>query len=182
MNESLNEKLIELEQTYEQYWNIPRESGNYLNLIIKAAGYKNILEIGTSNGYSGIWLAEGVRANSGHVTSIEYYQERIDLAKANFEECGLSDFITVLQGKALDIIETLDEEYDLIFIDANKAEYVKYFNKLHPKLKQNGLFVADNVTSHKDKIKDFLGLIDQHPEYQVSYLPFRGGLLIGLKK
>ena len=181
MNKIINEKLIYLEKTSEQYWNIPRESGNHLNLIIKAAGYKNILEIGTSNGYSGIWLAEAAMTNSGHVTTIEYYQERINLAQANFEECGLSNFITVLQGKALEVIQSLDEEYDFIFIDANKAEYIKYFNNLHTKLKKKGLLVADNVISHKTDMEDFLDLINNNAEYQVSCLPFGGGLLIGLK-
>lgn len=180
-NEIINKKLSELEQTSQEYWNIPRESGNHLNLIIKAAGYKNILEIGTSNGYSGIWLAEAAKVNSGHLTTVEFYEERRKLAKTNFQECGLENVITVLQGKALEVIKTLDCKYDVIFIDANKGEYIEYFNELHPKLLKKGLFIADNVISHKDKLKDFLDILNNHTEYQISYLPFGGGLLIGLK-
>ena len=182
MQEIIRKKLLHLEETSEKYWNIPRESGNHLNLIIKATGYKNILEIGTSNGYSTIWFAEAVRANAGHIISIEYYQERIDIAQKNFEECGLSDFITLKQGKALDIIENIEGEYDLVFIDANKAEYINYYEIMHPKIRSGGMLVADNVTSHKSEMEDFLDIISHNVNYQISYLPFGGGLLIALKK
>jgi len=181
MQDSIKQVLLKLEKTSEKFWNIPHESGNLLNLIIKASGYKDILEIGTSNGYSTIWLAEAARKNSGHVTGIEFYQERIDLALNNFKESGLSDYITVRQGKALDIIGTMESEFDFIFIDANKSEYIKYFELLHPKLRNRGLIVADNVTSHKKDVQDFLDLIKEHPDYQTSYLPYGGGLLLGLK-
>jgi len=181
MQEIIKQVLLKLEETSEKYWNIPHESGNLLNLIIKASGYKDILEIGTSNGYSAIWFAEAARITSGHVTGIEFYQERIDLALDNFNNCGLSDHITIRQGKAIDIIKTLKSEFDFIFIDANKAEYIKYFELLHPKLRNKGLIAADNVTSHKKDVQDFLDLIINHPEYQTSYLPFGGGLLLCLK-
>lgn len=181
MQKIISKKLLELEQTKEDFWNIPPETGNHLNLIIKLAGYKNILEIGTSNGYSGLWLAEAVRENLGKLTTIEYSEKRIDLAKKNFEECGLIDFIEIKQGKAAEIIETLDNEYDLIFLDANKAEYIKYFELVDSKLKHKGLLVADNIDSHKKGMQDFLDLILSHPNYQVSCLPFGGGVLLALK-
>lgn len=182
MQEIVKQKLLRLEETSEKYWNIPRESGNHLNLLIKIAGYKNILEIGTSNGYSTIWFAEAARANSGHVTGIEYYQERIDIAIKNFEECGLSDFITVKQGKALDVLKTLSDCFDVVFLDANKAEYIEYYRIMDPKIRQGGLLVADNVSSHKGEMEDFLHAISHNENYQISYLPFGGGLLIALKK
>ncbi|MDD3014353.1 MAG: O-methyltransferase [Candidatus Gastranaerophilales bacterium] len=181
MQDSIKQVLLKLEKTSEKYWNIPPESGKLLNLIIKSSGYKDILEIGTSNGYSAIWLAEAAKKNSGYVTGIEFSQERIDLAINNFKECGLSDYISVRQGKALDIIKALESEFDFIFIDANKAEYIKYFELLHPRLRSKGLIAADNVTSHKEDVQDFLDSITNHPEYQTSYLPFGGGLLLGLK-
>ncbi len=182
MQEIVCHKLQSLEETGKQYWNIPKETGKLLNLIIKAAGYKNILEIGTSNGYSTIWLAEAARVNSGHVTTIEYFQERIDLAKKNFEDSNLSDYITQKQGKALEILSELKrQEWDFVFIDANKAEYIKYFELIHTGLRSKGLIVADNVTSHQEEMKNFLNLVKNHPEYQESYIPHGGGLLLLLK-
>ena len=182
MQDVIKNKLLKLEETSDNYWNIPREAGNLLNLIIKATGYKNILEVGTSNGYSTIWLAEAARVNSGHVIGIEFYQERIDMALENFAQCGLSDFITVLQGKAIEILNTLDNDFDLVFLDANKAEYLTYFEIINPGLKSGGMMVADNVTSHKDEMKDFLESISHNENYQISYLSFGGGLLLALKK
>lgn len=181
MNNLIKQKLTQLEQTSEKYWNISPESGNLLNLIIRISGYRNILEVGTSNGYSTIWLAEAIKTTSGHIKTIEYYEERINMAISNFKDSGVDDVITILKGKAMDVIQTLDESFDLIFIDANKAEYIEYFKNLHPKLNKNGVFAADNVTSHKSEMKNFLDLILNHPEYRTSYFPFGGGLLIGVK-
>lgn len=182
MNEIVKNKLNHLEETAEKFWNIPPEAGNHLNLLIKACKYKTVLEVGTSNGYSAIWFAEALKETNGHLTSIEFYEERITMAKNNLNEVGLLDYVTILQGKALEIIENLNDFFDVIFIDANKAEYIKYFEKLHPKLISGGMFIADNVTSHKDDMQDFLDIFNNHPEYQVSYLPFGGGMLIGFKK
>jgi len=182
MQDHVKQVLLRLEKTRKQFWNIPPESGNLLNLIIKASGYKDILEIGTSNGYSTIWFAEAAEKNAGHVTGIEFYPERIDLALKNFEDCKLSEYITVKQGKALDIIQTFDSKFDFVFIDANKSEYIKYFEIMHPKLRSKGMIVADNVTSHKESVQNFLDAITEHPEYQMSYLPFDGGLLLALKQ
>jgi len=182
MQEIIKKVLLRLEETSGQFWNIPKDSGNIMNLIIKAAGYKNILEVGTSNGYSSIWLAEAARYNSGHVTTMEYYQERIELAQANIEEAGLQDFVTLLQGKALDILPVIKIIPDFVFIDANKAEYLAYFEIINSILESGGMFAADNVTSHKGEMEDFLDSISKNINYQTTYLPFGGGLLLALKK
>ncbi|MCK7489155.1 MAG: hypothetical protein MZU79_02095 [Anaerotruncus sp.] len=101
MQEIIKKKLFELATNKRAVWNIPRETGNHLNLMIKMAGYKDILEIGTSNSYSAIWFAEAARANGGSVTGIDYYQERIDMALANFQYCGLQDFVEIKKGQRL---------------------------------------------------------------------------------
>lgn len=181
IEKNIQSVLKELEKTSDKFWNIPPETGILLNSLIKTANYKNILEIGSSNGYSAIWLAEAARQTSGHVTGIEFYPERINLAESNFEKCGLSKYITIKQGKALDILANLDQELDFVFIDANKSEYIKYFEIVHKILKAKGLIAADNVTSHKEELQDFIDLITEHTEYQTSYLPYGGGLLLAFK-
>lgn len=182
MNQIIIDKLKKLEETSSEFWNIPPESGNHLNLIIKAAKYKNIVEVGTSNGYSAIWLAEAIKETGGHITGIEFSQERLNMAENNLKECGLADYVTIKQGSALDILADLHEIYDLVFIDANKKEYIKYYEILDKKLRSGGMIVADNVTSHQNKVQDFLDAINNNQNYQVSYLPFGGGLLLALKK
>jgi len=184
MDQLIINKLSQLEKTVAEFWNIPAESGNLLNIIIKASNYKKIIEVGTSNGYSTIWLAEAVKQTGGHVTGIEFSLERLKLAEDNLKECGLSEYATIKNGRAIEILSTLkeDELFDMAFIDANKGEYIKYYEILDKKIKPGGLIVADNVISHKIQVGEFLEAINNNPGYQISYLPFGGGLLIALKK
>lgn len=184
MNDLIRKKLSELEQTLKQYWNVAPESAGLLNLIIKASGYKNIIEVGTSNGYSTIWFAEAVSQQGGFVTGIEFSEKRRTLALDNFKECELSDYIDVKQGSALDILNDLNEDqiFDMAFIDANKGEYIKYYEILDKKIRSGGLIAADNVLSHQSKVQNFIDAISSNPDYLVSNLPLGGGLLLALKK
>lgn len=172
--------MRELEKTAPDFWNITPDIGNLLNILIRVSNSKKCLELGTSNGYSGIWFTEALKAIGGHLTTIEFYENRIELAKENIGYCGLTDYITFLQGRALDVIINLDDMYDFVFVDANKAQYIDYFRVLHPKLNSGGLFVADNVFSHSEKVKDFIDEIT-NSNYRIEYLNFGGGVLIGYK-
>ncbi len=93
--------LSELEQTQKEFWNVPRVTGMFLHTL--ACGAKNILEIGTSNGYSGIWLA----SSGAKLTTIEFWQKRLDLAVENFSRCNLA--VNTLQGDALEILSRLKQ-------------------------------------------------------------------------
>lgn len=174
--------LKELEKTSKDFWNISRETANFLNMLIKISKSKNVLEIGTSNGYSGIWLASAIIETGGHLTTIEFWDKRLSEAKENFIKCNVDSVITIKQGSALEILENeIDEQFDFIFIDANKTEYSKYFELIHPKLEKGGIIAADNVTSHFEKVKHFLETIKDHPEYQSEILDLPAGLLIAYK-
>ncbi|MEI7475598.1 MAG: O-methyltransferase [bacterium] len=175
------EKLSELEKTQSDFWNIPRVTGELINSLIKSHGFKNILEIGTSNGYSALWIADAVKYTGGKLTGIEFYTKRIVLAEQNLNECGLSEYVNIVQGRALEVLETLDEEYDMVFIDASKAEYIKYYQKIRNQLKQNGLLVADNVDSHREKVQDFMDAIYEDKAFQVSHIAYPAGLLLAFK-
>lgn len=190
MKTKIYNKLQELEKTQEQFWNITHECGNFLNLLIKSCDYKNIVEVGTSNGYSGIWLAMAAKEISGYVISMEFHQCRIDLAEPNFKYCELDKYIEVRQGYAKDVINSLkpsdykssqEKFIDFAFVDANKGEYIQYFQKLDKLLRKGGMLAFDNVTSHENKITDFLDTISKKPSYQLSFLTYGGGLLLALK-
>ena len=120
------------------------------------------LEIGTSNGYSGLWIAKALKQTGGKLTTIEYYEKRQSVAIENFKKCGVNDIIRPLQGSACDIIEafTPEEKFDFVFIDASKREYVKYFELIKPHLMDKALIVADNITSHAEKVQTFIDAID----------------------
>lgn len=177
------EILKELEKTQHEFWNISHQTAEFISMLIKISGVKNILEIGTSNGYSTLWIADALKnANKdGHLTTIEFYEKRQCIAKENAEKCGLSKYITFRQGRALEIIENLDFAPDMVFIDANKSEYIQYFNLLKDKLPQGAIILADNVVSHATKVADFLNEIKNDTRYQSQVLDLPAGLLMALK-
>lgn len=187
--EEQQDVVLELEKTQKDFWNISRSSANYLNMLIKISGAKNVLEVGTSNGYSGIWLAKALKkefdGTGGKLTTVEYYEKRIVLAQENFNKCRVDDIITIKQGSAVEVLEDLcsqnDFEVDFAFIDANKAEYVRYFELIDTKLKSGGIIAADNITSHPEKVATFVDKIKADNRYQVEILDLPAGMLIGYK-
>ena len=175
--------LAELEKTQKEFWNIPRKTAVLINTFIKMMGVKNALEIGTSNGYSGIWIAKALKQTGGKLTTIEYYDKRQSVAIANFEKCGVIDIVRPLQGSACDVLESFspEEKFDFVFIDANKREYVKYFELIKPHLTEKALIVADNITSHAEKVQDFIDAVDADDEFQYEIVEVPGGILVAYR-
>ena len=183
MDEITAETMAELEKTQKEFWNIPRKTGVLINTFIKMMGIKSALEIGTSNGYSGLWIAKALKETGGKLTTIEFYEKRQSVAIANFEKCGVSDIIRPLQGSACDVLEALgpEEKFDFVFIDANKREYVKYFELVKPHLTDKCLIIADNITSHAEKVQTFIDAVDADEEFQYEIVEVPGGILIAYR-
>ena len=178
-----SEVLAELEKTQKEFWNIPRKTAVLINTFIKMMGAKSALEIGTSNGYSGIWIAKALKQTGGKLTTIEYYEKRQSVAIENFKTCGVNDIIRPLQGSACEILESLEpeEKFDFVFIDANKREYVKYFELVKPHLTEKALIVADNITSHAEKVQTFIDAVDADDEFQFEIVEVPGGILVAYR-
>ena len=179
MDDVTSETLAELEKTQKDFWNIPRKTGVLLNMFIKMMGAKNALEIGTSNGYSGLWLAKALKETGGRLTTIEYYDKRQSVAIENFKKCGVIDVVRPLQGSACEVIEAFDEceKFDFVFIDANKREYVKYFELIQPHLTPKAMIVADNIISHAEKVQTFIDAVDADEDFQYAIVELPGGIL-----
>ena len=175
--------MAELEKTQKDFWNIPRQTAVLLNMFIKMMNAKSVLEIGTSNGYSGLWLAKALKATGGRLTTIEFYEKRQSIAIENFKKCGVIDIVKPLRGSACDIIESFneDEKFDFVFIDANKREYVKYFELVKPHLTPKAMITADNILSHREKVQPFIDAIDADNEFQYEILELPGGLLVAYR-
>ena len=175
--------LAELEKTQKEFWNIPRKTAVLINTFIKMMNVQNALEIGTSNGYSGIWIAKALKQTGGKLTTIEFYEKRQSVAIENFKKCSVDNIIRPLQGSACDIIETFssEEKFDFVFIDANKREYVKYFELIKPHLTEKALIVADNITSHAEKVQTFIDAIDADDEFQYEIVEVPGGILVAYR-
>lgn len=176
--------LDRLEAGRKEFWNVAKDGANFMNMLIKACKYKRGLELGTSNGYSAIWLADAFKQTGGHLITIEFWEKRLVLARENFKLCNLSDVITPVCSSALPALEKLKCEgktFDFVFMDANKLEYIKYFELIDTMLEKDGIIAADNITSHPEKVKPFVDAITSNKKYQTQLLDFEGGILTALK-
>ena len=175
--------MAELEKTQKEFWNVPRVTGGLLNMFIKMNNIQNALEIGTSNGYSGLWLSKALKVTGGKLTTIEFYEKRQSIAIENFTKCGVIDIIRPIQGSACEIIKSFDdnEKFDFVFIDASKREYVDYFKLIRPHLTEKALIIADNITSHAEKVQTFVDAIDNDDEFQYEIVDVPGGILIAYR-
>lgn len=135
-----------------KFWSLPKDSAMLLAYFVAFAQSKNILEIGTSVGFSTIYLACG--ANSGTVSTIENFPEKIKLAKENFQKSNVNN-IKLFEGNATDILKNV-QNIDFVFLDADKENYGKYFDQIISKLKVGGYIVADNIFDYGHMMQDFL--------------------------
>ena len=115
------------------------------------------------------------------VADVEFTVVQAWIQPATIDICGVDEIITIKQGVACDVLEEIDFEIDFAFIDANKSEYIKYFDIINPKLKKGAIITADNITSHPDKVVDFVEKIKSDTNYQVEILDLPGGLLVAYK-
>ncbi|MFI3300841.1 MAG: class I SAM-dependent methyltransferase [Candidatus Gastranaerophilales bacterium] len=177
------EILLGLEKTQKEFWNISRVTAEFLSILIVEEKAKNVLEIGTSNGYSGIWLAKALEQTGGHLTSVEYYEKRIALARENFKTCGVDKLVTTLQGSACSVLENLDEDFviDIAFVDANKKEYIDYYKLIDKHLRVGGVLTCDNVLSHEKKCRPFIEAINANDRYENVVLSLPAGLSFARK-
>lgn len=135
---------------------IGREVGTLLNLLIKAEGCKTILEVGASYGNSTIWFAEAARETGGKVISLELAQNKVDYAREKAVQAGLSDYIEFVVGDAVASINALSGPFDFVLIDLWKDLYVPVLEAVYPKLTEDALIAADNMTSPPMTIPDAL--------------------------
>ena len=179
----VEETLRELESTKNDFWNISRETGDFIEFLIKVSKAQNVLELGTSNGYSGLRIALALKETGGKLTTVEYWEKRRSVAVENFKKCGVDDIITAKLGSALPVIqeELQNEIFDFVFIDANKAGYIKFFEAIHPLLTKGGIIVADDVLSHEEQVKPFVDEIMNRNDYSAQILNLPDGVLIARK-
>ncbi len=188
-NEKTEEVLSLLEKTQKEFWNLDRESANFLNLLIKINNSKNVLEIGTSNGYSGIWILKALEETGGKLTTIEFWEKRQSIARKNFQLCAISAEFEAKIGSALVVLQDLEEEirnlkrdkFDFVFIDANKKEYFDYFLLVDKILKSNGIIVADNILTHYEKTLPYVETLFKNCDYQSQIVQVGAGMMISRK-
>lgn len=175
-------RRIEAEDAQETVWIVGPATGRMLHWLIRVAQPEAVLEIGTSVGYSALWMAGALEANGkGEIWTVESHAERFDRAEKNIEEAGLKHRIHQLKGHAPEIFSDapIPTEVDFVFLDATKMEHAAYFEVVFPRLKPNSFLVVDNVLSHRfGHMQEFILKLHQDPRLKVVEIPVGDGLLI----
>jgi len=161
--------------------NVPSDAGRLLRLLAEATGAKQIVEIGTSNGYSGIWQALALKATGGRLTTFEIDAGRAALARQNFKKAGVDNLVTLVEGDAHEKVPDFQGEIDILFLDADKDGYIDYLNKLLPKVRPGGLIIAHNITPRQSDPR-YLEAITANPDLETIILSDGGGVSLTLKK
>ncbi|EOW9495309.1 O-methyltransferase [Vibrio cholerae] len=164
----------------KKYLNITRDTGEFLSVLVKATGANRILEIGTSNGYSTIWLASAL-PDDGKVYTIEANPQKIEEASLNFNQTHTSSKIVQLVGDATEVLSNVPESMDFIFLDADRKTYVSLADDLFNLLKTGGLLVCDNATSHADELEEFRAWVSSQHNLSVSLVHIGKGELLVYK-
>ncbi|SJZ34488.1 caffeoyl-CoA O-methyltransferase [Cetobacterium ceti] len=188
------DKLVLEMEEYAKEHNVPivtKEVAEYLKFMIDINKSKNILEVGTAIGYSGILMGTVAKKYNGKLVTIEIDEERYKLAQENFKKSGL-DNITSILGDATEEIKKLDEEFDFVFIDASKGHYMEFFNDSYKLLKKDGIIFIDNIMfrgylykEYPKRFKTIVRRLDEfinylYENYNFTLVPFGDG--IGLLK
>lgn len=143
---------------------VSEADGRFLRTLVTATRAQRVLEIGGASGYSGIWMGLGLRETGGRLVTIEFDPTRAREAAANIKAAGLADIVTVVPGDAFAEIPKLGGTFDMVFLDAWKPDYKRFFDLVFPRLTPGGVFLAHNVINKKSEMGDFLAAIDTHPQ------------------
>jgi predicted O-methyltransferase YrrM len=165
-------------KNHQDYLSVPLEDGRALRLLTEATGAKNVVEIGTSTGYSGLWFCLALKSIGGQLTTFEIDHERASMARGHFKEAGVDKMVSVVEGDAHEQIAKLKGPIDVVFIDADKEGYVDYLNKLLPLVRPGGLILAHNV----DSAPDYVRAVTTNPSLETIFYMQGGGLGVTLKK
>ena len=167
----------------KRYRNIEPESALFLSMQIRIQQSKKILEIGTSTGYSTLWLADAAQVTNARITTLEIDEARTLQAKAYAQELQVDDVIDFWVGDALNFLENCQEKYDFILLDAERDAYLNYWVYLQNiMIHQGGVLIVDNVISHAAEVKPLLELIKQDEAFMSTILAVGAGLCMVVVK
>jgi len=155
---------------------VERTTGQFLFSLVAPQTDCEVLEIGASNGYSTIWLAAGVRHLGGRVLSLEHDARKVDAWRQNVAEAGLDYCADLIEGDAMETLPGIDDVFDLVFIDAEKADYERLFELARTKLEPGALVVADNVLSHAETLGAYSQARQADPSLLSVTVPLDRGL------
>lgn len=187
-NKNLDEKVRAFLDKRQGTWrdlNIPPSDGKLLYDLIIKNQYKRALEIGTSTGYSTIFMAWALSKTGGKIITIEIDEDRHRQALVNFKEAGLSEYVDARLADAHDLVKALQGPFDFVFCDADKEWYKNYFMALYPKLEKGGCYTAHNVSSRgwgMEGTREFYDHVKNLPDMKTTIDESGGGISISCKQ
>ena len=179
--ENYKSVLKRLEKTAKQYTNIAPENGQFLSILIRSIKAQNVLEVGTSNGYSTIWLAAALKETGGKLITLEFDPKRAEEAHTHLREVGLDNIVEIRIGNALDEIPKCNATFDLVFLDAEKGEYRRYLELVMPNVRSGGLIVADDTVTMRDEMPDYVEFVFNTPTLHSVDIPLDDGVILSYK-
>lgn len=163
--------------------NITKETGEFLSILIKSNKAKSVLEVGTSNGYSTIWLAQNFLDSEGHVTTLEFDDNKLTMALDNFRRAELESIISLHHGDAGEFIKNQEDQiFDFIFLDSDRKQYLNWWEDLNRILKPNSLMIVDNVNSHRQEVDEFIEIVKNSEVHDSLIVDVGKGQLMIYKK
>ena len=164
----------------QRFRNVEPETATLLALLIRSTKARSILEIGTSNGYSTIWLADAAESTNGTVVSVETDPARTELARANLDRAELRADLRV-EDAGETLRRSADTSWEFIFLDAERPAYAGYWPDLLRTLRRRGLLAIDNVLSHADEVVEVTALIEAEPSVESVLVPIGAGVRLVLR-
>jgi caffeoyl-CoA O-methyltransferase len=165
-------------KSHQTYLSVHMQDGRALRLLTEAVGARNVVEIGTSTGYSGLWFCLALQRTGGQLTTFEIDHQRASMARGHFQEAGVDKMVTLVEGDAHDQVAKLKGPIDVAFIDADKEGYVDYLHKLLPLVRPGGIILAHNV----EMAPDYVHAVTTSADLETIFYMEGGGLGVTLKK
>lgn len=162
--------------------NLERATATFVHILVAAGNRRDVLEIGTSNGYSTLWLSDALRYSPGaRITSIELDDAKVEMARENLRRAGVGDRVTLMQGNASEVVKTLSGPFDCVLFDADRISASGQLHALLPKLAPNVVLLCDNVLSHAAETADYLSAVRRLPDFLSVTVPVGKGLHIAFR-
>jgi len=163
--------------------NVPMDDGRLLRALVETTGAKHVVEIGTSNGYSGIWISLGLKATGGKLVTHEIDAGRAKLARENFKRAGVDSIVTLVEGDAHAEVAKIKDPIDILFLDADKEGYADYLKKLLPLVRPGGLIMGHNTSQQAGAMQEYLKAVTTNPDLETVFLNTQAtGISLTMKK
>ncbi|MEZ4651032.1 MAG: class I SAM-dependent methyltransferase [Candidatus Eisenbacteria bacterium] len=187
MTEAIRELLGELEafglrndrehgDRSRRMLNLSPDAGEFLAVAVRASKARDVLEIGTSNGYSTLWLVLGLGSGGGNIVTVDFSEYKVAMAAENFARAGVGGVISQKQADAgVFLAECADASFDFIFLDSERTEYVRWWPDVRRALRPGGTIVADNALSHPEELAEFRKVVDADPAFLSCLVPVGKG-------